>query len=259
MHASILIFFTMTIFFGVSIWKKDNSVADIGWAIGFMQIALYLFYKNPAPGTLQYVATIFILLWGIRLTTHITHRNVQIGEDPRYRTWRTQWKAHGTVYFYVRSFLQIFMLHGLILVIVSMPIIAINSTTINTELNTYAMLGIMIWIIGFLFEIVADYQLEQFKRTNINPNMIMMKGLWRYSRHPNYFGESLMWWGLWIMSLETSYGPYALISPITITLLLLFVSGVPMAEASLVHIPAFAQYKKRTSKFIPWMPRRISS
>ncbi len=255
-HASILIFGTMTIFFGISIFKKDNSIIDIAWPLGFMQIALYLVYQHSNPGTLQSICTVLVLLWGLRLAAHLAERNEQVGEDPRYRQWRIDWSKHGKFYFFIRSFFQVFMLQGIILVIISLPIMAIQTDQTHTALTMISFLGLAVWIIGFLFEMIADYQLANFKRTNTNPQSIMTSGLWRYSRHPNYFGESLMWWGLWLMALETQYGLLTVASPITITLLLLFVAGVPLAEKSLEHLPAFVAYKRKTSVFFPLLPQK---
>lgn len=255
-HASILIFGTMTIFFTISILKKDNSIIDIAWPLGFMQIALYLVYQHPNPGTLQYACTILILLWGLRLAVHLAERNERVGEDPRYRQWRIDWSKHGQLYFFIRSFLQVFMLQGIILIIISLPIMAIQTDHAHTTLSMINLLGLGVWVAGFLFEMIADYQLANFKRTNNNPQSIMDSGLWQYSRHPNYFGESLMWWGLWLMAIQSQYGLLAVASPITITLLLLFVSGVPLAEKSLEHLPAFAAYRKKTSAFFPLPPKK---
>lgn len=256
LHTSILILSTMTIFFTISIFKQDNSIVDIAWPLGFMQIALYLLYQHPNPGSLQYACVILVLIWGLRLASHLTDRNQHVGEDPRYAAWRADWLKNGILYFYIRSFFQVFILQGIILTIISLPIIAIQRDFITTSLTSIACGGLFLWIIGFLFEVIADYQLAIFKKTNLQTNHILDTGLWKYSRHPNYFGESLMWWGLWLMASQTHHGLFALISPLTITTLLLFVSGVPLAEQSLAHIPAFASYKKRTSIFFPLPPRK---
>ena len=253
LHTSILTFFTMTIFFIVAQIKKDNSIVDIAWGVGFIQIALYTLYKNPSASLLQYITTLLVLIWGLRLAVHITNRNAKIGEDPRYGAWRTAWKRQGTAYFYTRSFVQIFMLQGLTMILVSLPVIAINSS-VYTTLNTIELCGLGVWIIGFLFEAVADYQLTTFKKKHLQNGQILSTGLWYYSRHPNYFGESLMWWGIWLLSMHTGFALVTVISPITITLLLLYVSGIPLAEKALANNPAFQRYKSRTSAFIPLPP-----
>jgi steroid 5-alpha reductase family enzyme len=253
LHASILTFFTMTIFFIVAQIKKDNSIVDIAWGIGFIQIALYTFYKNPSAGLLQYCVTALIVLWGLRLSTHITIRHSKIGEDPRYAVWRTAWQQHGSYYFYLRSFFQIFMLQGLVMLLVSLPVLAINSSML-TIIDMSGLCGLGIWIIGFLFEAVADYQLATFKKQHRHDGDILSSGLWYYSRHPNYFGESLMWWGIWLLSIHTGFALVTIISPVTITFLLLYVSGIPLAEKALSNNSAFQKYKSRTSAFIPLPP-----
>ncbi len=254
LHASILTFFTMTIFFIVAQIKKDNSIVDIGWGIGLIQIALYTFYKNPSAGQLQYIATALVLIWGLRLSTHITLRHSKIGEDPRYAAWRSAWFQRGSFYFYARSFVQIFMLQGFFMLLISLPILAINSS-LHTTIHTIELCGLSIWIIGFLFEAIADYQLALFKKHH-QQGHILSSGLWHYSRHPNYFGESLMWWGLWFLSLHTGFALITMISPITITLLLLYISGIPLAEKAFSGNPMFAKYKSRTSAFIPLPPTK---
>jgi steroid 5-alpha reductase family enzyme len=253
LHASILTFFTMTIFFIVAQLKKDNSIVDIGWGIGLIQIALYTMYKNPSAGLLQYCVTILVLLWGLRLSSHITLRHSRIGEDQRYASWRTRWQQKGMPYFYLRGFAQIFMLQGFVMVVVGLPVIAINSS-LHSSLCLPELCGLGLWIIGFFFEAVADYQLAMFKKEHGTDGHILSSGLWHYSRHPNYFGESLMWWGMWLLSIHTGFAIITLASPVTITLLLLYVSGIPLAEKSLASNPNFQKYKSHTSSFIPLPP-----
>jgi steroid 5-alpha reductase family enzyme len=147
------------------------------------------------------------------------------------------------------------MLQGAIMLIIAAPIIVTNSQS-NPPLTTLDYIGTIIWLIGFLFESIGDYQLFKFLQNPQSRGKIMKYGLWRYTRHPNYFGETLVWSGMWIISISAPFGLYAIISPITITLLLLFISGIPLTEKLFTGNLEYEQYKKETSAFIPLPPKK---
>lgn len=250
-HCALFVFLYMNLLFILALYKKDNSIADIGWGIGFILIALYTFFNFGNFQQRQVIVTMLILVWGTRLATHIYLRNKNKGEDPRYKSWRNAW---GNLFF-IRSYLQVFMLQGVAMLLIATPIILINSTP-SSRLNFFDLLGFSIWFVGLFFESVADYQLYLFLQDPARRGQIMMHGLWQYSRHPNYFGEVLIWWGLFIIACNVPYGWIAIISPLTISYLLLFVSGIPLAEKQLEGLQEFAHYQKRTSIFIPWFVKK---
>lgn len=242
----------MSVFFVIGTAKKDNSVVDIGWGTGFVLVALFTLFVYGEFNARQIIATVLISFWGIRLATHIFKRNWGRGEDFRYVQMREKWGEKVLI----RSFLQIYMLQGLFMVIVSYSVMLINSHS-GRAFGFLDILGILIWVCGFAVEAIADMQLRDFVKTK-KPGEIMTKGLWRYSRHPNYFGETVQWWGVFVIALSIEGGIWAIISPITITFLLRFVSGVPYLERKYKQYPAFREYMKETNAFIPWFPRRKS-
>lgn len=237
----------MTAWFLYAMRIKNNSVADIAWGVGFILVALETLISTGLYLPQQLLATTLVLVWGTRLSTHIAMRNWGKPEDPRYAQWRREWGN----YVMIRSFLQVFMLQGTLLLLIATPIILINTSTVGT-LSFYTIVGTLIWITGFAFEAIADYQLRKFLLMPKNRCHLMKSGLWRYSRHPNYFGETLMWWGIFVIALSVPWGWAAIISPLTITYLLLYVSGVPLAEKSMRDNPEFQQYMRETSVFFPW-------
>ncbi len=243
----VILFFYMCFWYFIAILKKRNDVADIAWGLGFVLLVWISFYFSGFS-LIALIVNIFVTIWGVRLATHIYLRNRNKGEDPRYLVWRQEWK-----YFYLRSFFQVFMLQGLLFLIVY-PVIYIN-TNAGINFNYSYLFGILVWIFGFVFESVGDKQLANFIKDPNNKGLIMDKGLWRYTRHPNYFGEVTMWWGIFLVALFLPNGIYTIFGPLTITFLILFVSGVPMLEKKYEGNLDFEDYKKRTSRFIPWFPK----
>jgi steroid 5-alpha reductase family enzyme len=157
--------------------------------------------------------------------------------------------------FALRSYVQIFLLQGTLMLVVGMPVLVAGFGR-GPSIGMLDYVGVAIWLIGFLYETVADFQLLLFKRNPENRGAIMTKGLWRYSRHPNYFGEALLWWGPFLIALGTPFGIWTVISPLTIAFLLLRVSGIPMLEKKYENRQDFAAYKDRTNAFIPWPPKK---
>jgi steroid 5-alpha reductase family enzyme len=248
----ILIFIFFTVFFIIAQIIKNNSIVDIGWGLGFIVISLYTFFFSGDITLRSILVTILVLIWGSRLSYHILRRNWGKPEDFRYAKWRREWGK----WLIIRGFFQIFMLQGLIMLIIASPIIYINySRQIGLQFLDY--LGAAVWLIGFLFESIGDAQLAQFIKKPENKGQIMKYGLWRYTRHPNYFGEATMWWGIYIIALSLLNGFWLIISPLTITFMLLYVSGIPMLEKKFADNPKFQQYARMTPKFFPWFPRKI--
>lgn len=249
-----LVFIYMTAWFLVALVAKRNDLADVAWGLGFIVIAVYLLAHTGAPrDARQYLATALVALWGLRLAWHVARRNLRPGhgEDPRYAAWRRDWGR----WFVLRSYLQIFILQGIFMVLISAPVIVIGSVA-GPALGWLDALGVAVWVLGYYFEVAGDAQLAAFLREPANRGHIMDRGLWAWTRHPNYFGESAMWWGLGIVALAVPGGWIGLVGPALITFLLVKVSGVPMLERRKAGQPEWEAYKARTSMFLPRPPRR---
>lgn len=255
---AILLIYTTTLFY-IASKKSNNSIIDIGYGLGFIItsiLVVYLTYILDPISQYSLLITTLICIWGSRLSYRIYRKNKDKPEDFRYAAWRTVWEQRGKFYFFVRSYLQIFVLQGIIISIVLLPLSISLLAKMTLPLNIWICGGLVIWFIGFLFEVIGDYQLDTFiKNTDPHKGTIMKTGLWKYSRHPNYFGESSMWWGLALIAYGSTGVYIAFISPILITFLLLFVSGIPMLEKRWAGNEEWEIYKKKTSAFIPFPPR----
>ena len=249
--AAIIIFVYFFLFFLYGTLRKNNSVVDIGWGIGFVIVAWLLLLLRLPPSFSQLTITLLISVWGVRLFTHILRRNHGKPEDFRYAAFRKAWGRWAVP----RAFFQIYLLQGVFMYLISLPVILARSSALPTVPALY-MLGLWVYVTGFAFEAIGDYQLAAFLRDPAHKGQLMTSGLWRYTRHPNYFGEATLWWGIFLIALSGGAPWYAVISPITITLLLLFVSGVPLLEKTMKNRPGYDEYAKQTSIFIPWFPRK---
>jgi steroid 5-alpha reductase family enzyme len=247
LQTGLLIFIYMVLVFLIALIRKDNSIVDIFWGLGFIVVAGYSFMYSGNYGLLQMIMNLLVLLWGLRLTFYIFFRNRGKGEDFRYKAWRDTWK-----YFVLRSFFQIFMLQGLFMFLVALPIVFVNRMAAS-GMDGFSTAGTILFLAGFLFETIGDYQLVRFKKDPGNKGKIITTGLWKITRHPNYFGEALLWWGIAFFAAGYPGGWMTLISPILITLLLRFVSGVPMLEKKYRGRPDWEEYKRKTPPFVPFL------
>jgi steroid 5-alpha reductase family enzyme len=249
-YAALAIFIYMTGFFVLAVVRKKNDIADIAWGMGFIVVDVVTLALNGAVTPRRLAVLALVVIWGVRLAVYITLRNRGKPEDYRYAKWREDWGRS----WLIRSYLQVFLLQGLFMWLISLPISIVNA---NDEggFGFLAVLGILVWIVGFLFESIGDHQMDVFRSNPANKGQIITTGLWRYTRHPNYFGEVTQWWGVWLVALGAPLGWLGIIGPLTITILLLKVSGVPLLEARTEGRPGWAEYKARTSVFMPWFPR----
>lgn len=231
---------------------KNNSIVDSFWGPGFLVVALFTFFTTEYMGLRTIAITSLVTLWSVRLFFHITVRNWGKPEDFRYINFRKKW---GTNFALLKAYLHVYMLQGVLLFIVSLPIIAANSSY-NQDLSWISYIGIGIWLIGYYFEVLGDKQLKDFLGDPKNKGKLMTSGLWAYTRHPNYFGEATMWWGIFLISISVPGSLYGIISPILITYLLLFVSGVPLLEKKYKNHPEWKEYEEKTSIFIPMPPKK---
>ncbi len=241
----------MSLWFLISLIKKRNDVADVAWGLGFVLLAWVSYYISDDPGTRGLLVAALVSIWGVRLTAHIFTRNKGKAEDYRYLAWRKEWGK----WFYLRSYLQVYLLQGMLLYIIILPVLFINKNC-GASINYLDITGIVVWLTGFFFETIGDAQLARFTKNPANKGKIIQSGLWKYSRHPNYFGEVTQWWGMWLICLSVPLGWLAIISPLTITYLILNVSGIPMLEKNMNKKPGFKEYKKRVSIFIPLPPKK---
>ncbi|MDO3379786.1 DUF1295 domain-containing protein [Geoalkalibacter halelectricus] len=249
--AALVLLIFMSAVFVLAMRLKNNSIVDIAYGLAFVLVGWITFavYGDAHPRQLLILA--LVTLWGLRLAGHIFLRKQgEQGEDFRYRQWRQEWGK--TIVW--RSFLQIFMLQGAVVFVVALPILLIMQQP-GPALGLLDVLGVLIWLIGFAFEAIGDWQLLRFKRNSARRGHIIQQGLWRYTRHPNYFGEATLWWGMLLIALTAPWGAIAILSPLLINFLLLKVSGIPMLEAKYRNHPEFEAYKQRTNGFFPWFPK----
>jgi len=232
----------------ISLVKRDASIADIFWGLGFVLIAWISYFVAEGPSERKLLITGLTTVWGVRLAAHIFWRSRGRGEDPRYKAWRAR---HGESFWWVSLF-TVFGLQALLLWVVSLVVQVGQLSPLPRELGLLDGLGAVLWATGFTFEAISDCQLLRFKVNPANRGKIMDQGLWAYSRHPNYFGECLVWWGIFLITFSTPASAWSVVSPLTITFLLLKVSGVNLLEKTILETrPEYRDYMKRTSAFFP--------
>jgi steroid 5-alpha reductase family enzyme len=236
-----------------SLVTGNASVVDLVWGLGFVVVGWTTWSIHPDPGPLQHLTVALVSIWGIRLSGYLAWRNRSHGEDFRYRTMREKWGRT----FWIVSLGTVFALQGAIMWVVSLPLQIVNGTDEGRRLGVLAVVGALIWLGGFVFEAVGDAQLARFKADPANSDEVMDRGLWAWTRHPNYFGDACVWWGLGIIALTAGRpGVVALIGPATMNLFLVQVSGKALLERSLLRRRVgYDQYVARTSGFLPRPPR----
>jgi steroid 5-alpha reductase family enzyme len=228
-----------------------NDVADIAWGAGFIVLTMAGQLAAAAVSARGLLVLALVVLWGVRLSLHIARRNLGKPEDPRYRKWREEWGSYATV----RAFSQVFLLQGYLAVIVLLPVTCILAHPGN-PLTALDVVGFAFWLTGFGFEVLGDWQLAKFKKDANNRSRIMTSGLWKYTRHPNYFGEVTLWWGVWLIACAVPGGWKTFIGPVVISYLILCVSGIPLLEKRYEGNTEFSEYRRRTSAFFPLPPKR---
>ncbi|AFK05371.1 protein of unknown function DUF1295 [Emticicia oligotrophica DSM 17448] len=235
----------LTILWIISLVLEDSSIIDIFWGLGFIIVAWYYRQQLALSDIRSLLICLLITIWGLRLSLHLAIRNIGKGEDYRYQTWRTQYNKN---WWWV-SFLRVFLLQGILLWIISSVYLPAMQATTNLSLIDY--IGIAIWVIGFYFEAVGDWQLVQFKKNNNNKGLVLDKGLWSLTRHPNYFGDALLWWGYFIFAINSSTLVF-IFSPLLMTFLLMKVSGVSLLEQKLNETKAnYHEYMNKVPAFFP--------
>ncbi len=239
----------------VSVAVKNASIVDIVWGFGFVLVAWVVRLTVDGDAARQWLLTAMVTVWGLRLAGYLFWRNHGRGEDFRYRAMRKRWGPR----FWLISLVTVFVLQGVLMWVVSLPV-QLGQADATPGLGPLAVVGVLVYLIGLCFEVVGDAQLARFQADPANAGKVMDQGLWRYTRHPNYFGDACVWWGIAIVAAETGTGAWGLIGAVVMTVLLRRVSGVTLLERSLTKRRAgYADYVARTSPFVPRPPRRVGS
>jgi len=241
----------MTVLWLVSLALRNSSIVDIFWGAGFVVLGwLYFLLAPEGLPARKLLIGILVAIWGLRLSLYIFSRNRGKGEDFRYVAMR---QAAGQRWWW-QSYFQVFVLQGLLMWFISAPLLAAQFGA-TPSLTFLDGLGVIIWGVGFFFEAAGDWQLARFKADPANKGKVMNRGVWRYTRHPNYFGDAAQWWGFFLIALAAG-GWMTILSPILMTLLLVRVSGKALLEKSMEKRPGYREYIESTSGFIPWFPRK---
>lgn len=242
----------MVVIWLFSVRLRNASIVDIFWGSGFVVGAWLYFALTDTATPRKWLVVALVTIWGLRLTSHLFVRNHGKGEDYRYRAMREQ---HGTRFWWI-SFWTVYLLQGLIMWFVGLPVWVAMRGAEPSELTWIDGLGLAVFLGGLFFETVGDWQLTRFKADPANKGKLLTTGLWRYTRHPNYFGDALVWWGLTLFALATPGSAWVVVSPILMTFLLMRVSGVALLEKRMSESkPEFRDYVQKTNAFLPWFPR----
>lgn len=246
----IVMWLVMTAWFLLALFLRNNSIVDIAWGLGFVVVAAVSYVFVPDSGWRGFALLVMATLWGLRLASYIFIRNWGRGEDFRYQAMRERW-GNAVIW---KSYVYVFLLQGFLLLVVSLPVSLgiMFSQGVDAPVGLLEVAGIVIWLFGLVYETVADYQMLAFKSDPMNKGRIMRYGLWKLSRHPNYFGEMVLWWGVWLFAVSASpQAIMAIIGPLTINYMLLRVSGVPMLEAKYKDNPEYMAYISTTPSVLP--------
>ncbi len=251
--AALVILGMMTLLWLISLILKDASIVDIFWGAGFVVSNWVYFALTPDgfPGR-KWLISVLVTVWGLRLSLYILYRNWGKGEDFRYRKWREE---AGSSWWW-RSYLKVFLLQGFLMWIISAPLLAAQRGATPDRITVLDWAAVALWGIGFFFEAVGDLQMARFKANPANKGKVLNTGVWRYTRHPNYFGDATQWWAYYLVAAAAG-GFWTILSPIIMTIFLLRVSGVTLLEKTLtVTKPQYQEYIETTSAFIPWFPKK---
>ena len=241
-----------TVLWLVSLAVRNSSIVDIWWGPAILLIGVTYAVTAGAGTSRGRLVLALVALWALRLAAHIGARNIGHGEDFRYAAWRAM--NPGT--WWLRSYFKVFLLQGVIAWIVALPLFYAITSATPARFTAWDQAGALLFAIGFLFEAIGDEQLRRFKADPASKDRVLNTGLWRYTRHPNYFGEAVLWWGLGLIGAATPLGWIALIGPALITFLLIRVSGVAMLEKTLTTTKAgYAEYIASTPAFWPGRPK----
>lgn len=251
---ALLIAAAMTALWLMSLVLRDVSIVDIWWGLGFVMVAHWTEATTSGAVSRAWLVTALVTIWGVRLAAYLFWRNFRAGEDYRYQAMRRHYGSR----FWLVSLVVVFGLQGVLMWVISLPVQLAIAAPAPLDLGFFDVLGALLVATGIVFETVGDLQLARFKADPASRGRVMDEGLWRYTRHPNYFGDCVVWWGLYCFALATGH-PLTIVGPLVMTYLLTRLSGVPLLEKKLARTrPGYADYVARTSSFIPTPPRRMN-
>ena len=253
LQALLVIMMMMSILWVLSIILKNVSIVDLFWGFGFVITAVFYFINADGSDLRKRILLVLVSIWGLRLSAYLTWRNYGKGEDFRYREFR---RKYGENRYWWISFFQTFLLQGVLMWLISVPLLGAQYAGADKNPGILDYIGILLWLIGFIFEAGGDYQLAVFKANPENKGKVLNTGFWKYTRHPNYFGDTAVWWGYGFICLSAgSYLP--VLGSLLMTALIIKVSGVALLEKSLKdQKPQYKEYIEKTSAFIPWFPKK---
>ncbi len=253
LQVSLLILVLVTLLWIWSVWITNVSIVDIFWGLGFVIVNAFYAFMSGNLDERKIVLLLLVSLWGLRLSIYLAWRNIGKGEDFRYQEFR---KKYGVKRYWWVSFFQTFLLQGILIMLVSLPLFGVHSNSDSEGLNILDYIAIIVWLIGFTFEAGGDLQLAKFKKNPSNRGKVLNTGFWKYTRHPNYFGDSAVWWAYALFSISAG-GYWEIIGSILMTLLIIKVSGVALLEKTMNHTkPQYEEYIRKTSAFFPWFPKK---
>lgn len=247
-----LLLATMVVLWVVSVWRRNASIVDPFWGTTFVIAGWWYFVRAPDgdPGR-KLLLMVLVTVWGLRLSLYLVWRNWGHGEDPRYQAFR---RRYGPERYWWVSLFQVFLLQGTLSWLIGAPLLGAQHG--GGSLGWLDALAAAVWLVGFVFEAGSDLQLARFRARRTSPDQLLTTGFWRYTRHPNYFGDAACWWGYGLFSIAAG-GYVAALGAVLMTALIIKVSGVALLERSLgEQKPGYAEYARRTSAFLPWPPRR---
>lgn len=265
-HLAIVIFGAVTLVWLISLLARDASIIDIFWGFGFSLVGLVCLYLasgrfDVMPSNYLLLMGLMPILWGLRLTLYLAKRNLGHGEDGRYVAMRKR-SGLTEMTWRMRALFSIYWGQGLLILIVSAPVWVAFAFGKETEIGALAIIGALMWLAGVLFEAIGDAQLVAFLKKNADYDgpyenkPVLDTGLWAWTRHPNYFGNALLWWGIFVVACSVPWGWTSIVGPLIMTMLLMRVSGRDLLERKLKKRPAYRDYVERTSSFIPRPPKK---
>lgn len=249
-YTSLVLCIIAIILWMVSRIKNDVGIVDSFWSLMILVAGLgFLYFNGKMLNERNTLVLILLSIWAIRLSAHIAWRNWGQEEDKRYQIIR----ANNQPYFEFKSLYIVFLLQAFLALIVALPLMSIFNS--DTQVNSLDYIALVLWFIGMFFESISDLQLARFKANKKNQGKVMNTGLWRFSRHPNYFGEFCIWWSFFLFAIASGYW-WSIVSPLLMTILLLKVSGVSLLESTITERrPDYVEYSRTTNAFFPWFPK----
>lgn len=245
----------MTVVWALSLIMRDASIIDVFWGLGFAVLGWLYYVLGESSTQRSLIVPALVTLWGGRLSLYILWRNWGKGEDYRYREMRQR----NPKTFPWRSLFTVFWLQAILLWAISVPLLQIQRGSLPAGLTWLDLVAMLLFLIGFVFEAGGDWQMARFKSDPGNAGKVLDRGFWRYTRHPNYFGDAMVWWGFFFFALATPGSLWTIFSPLLMTVLLMRVSGVTLLEKRLKEVkPGYQDYVRSTNAFFPWFPRRSS-